>query len=169
MPTSARSVSTSKAPSPTVPIVGARMARPEPGTIYAELAVDAPGSGGMWACRPTARSALLPYSLFPFPSIAQPPQPPRPGEKWDRVGAGINPAPTTNQGAEAVGGLPCTREASGRAMRVPTANGTIEPRHESGAGPGGHTGRPYEFFASFLAASMLRQHFFTLFHSEWLL
>ena len=162
MPTSARSVSTSKAPSPNAHTVVRSRVRftPDRRSMY-------PGPGGMWACRPTARSALLPYSLFPFPSIAQPPQPPRPGEKWDRVGAGINPAPTTNQGAEAVGRLPCTREANGRAMRVPTANGTIEPRHESGAGPGGHTGRPYEFIASFRAASMLRQPFFTLFHSEW--
>ena len=74
--------------------VGARMARPEPGAIFARPSVDVPGSGGMWACRPT---------------------------------------PT------AVGGVLCTREASGRAMRAPTANGTIEPRRESGPG----SGRPY--------------------------
>ena len=34
-------------------VVGARIARPQPGTIYAALTVDVPGPGGMWACRPT--------------------------------------------------------------------------------------------------------------------
>ena len=43
----------SDAPSPNAPVVGARMARPEPGAIYAGPAVHVPGHGGMWACRPT--------------------------------------------------------------------------------------------------------------------
>ena len=70
------------------------MARPEPGTIFTELAVDAPGHGGMWACRPTPNAA---------------------------------------------GGMRCTQRANGRAMRAPTANGTIGPRRESEPG----SGRPY--------------------------
>ena len=44
----------------------------------------------------------------------------------------------------APGGLPCTRDASGRAMRAPTANRIIKPRWKSEAGPGGHKARPYD-------------------------
>ena len=43
----------SDAPSPNAPAVGARIARPKSGAIFARPSVDTPGSGGMWACRPT--------------------------------------------------------------------------------------------------------------------
>ena len=44
----------------------------------------------------------------------------------------------------AVGELPCTRRLAGRCGYRPLRGETIEPRRKSGAGSGGHTGRPYE-------------------------
>ena len=40
-------------------------------------------------------------------------------------------------------GRPCRRVGCTIAERAPTGNGTIEPRWESEAGPGGHKARPY--------------------------
>ena len=44
----------------------------------------------------------------------------------------------------AVGELLCTRRLAGRCGYRPLRGETIEPRRKSGAGSGGHTGRPYE-------------------------
>ena len=61
---------------------------------------------------------------------------------WFR--ADIKSAPTARMGDGAVDGLPRTRGLAGRCGHPPLRGGIIKPRRKSGAGPGGHTGRPYE-------------------------
>src|SRR5699024_2348485 len=106
MPTSARSISTSKAPPSNVHTVGARMARPEPGAIYEGPVADAPGSGRIYnpplrcGCR-CVRSADCPgpggwradVGIGPYEA-----EPSNPGGNRESVRAAIQAAPTRKPG-----------------------------------------------------------------------
>ena len=133
----------SNAPSPNAPAVGARIARPKPGAIFARPSVDTPGSGGMWACRPTPpavsglrctrkacgramRAPMANGTIEPRYELetgsGRPYRPPLRGSRRRvrRGGFYIRPMPP--------------RRMHLRRTHAPTANGTIEPRRESGTG-----------------------------------
>ena len=67
-----------------------------------------------------------------------------PGHIESGTGRIYNPPLRRRTGDGAVDGLPRTRGLAGRCGHRPLRGGIIKPRRKSGAGPGGHTGRPYE-------------------------